>query len=693
MTDQSVSNRKRASILCAARAVFSRKGYSVASVEDVAEEARIAKGTLYLYFKSKEELYMAALANDLRALAEQVREEVESARGFREKIRAFLRVRLEYCKSHEDFLRIYLAEYGSIFLKTPVSRELWQLLRENLRYVASVIEQAVKRGEIRPVPAGALAASLVDVSRGLMERRLLGWKEFRAPDEIEFAVEMFCAGLMQPPRKRVPARRPRRRRLHRAALLFLAAFALPGMMRAQYPGSGGGSRALQLPLSGRYEQPPTAYQSSTPSAERPGAPLQLSLGESIRRGLQYNLGAQSYEQSIRSAQGQRLAELANLLPHVTGDLMGTEQQTDLAVYGFTFSVPGFSIPTVVGPYHYFDLRGHVTETVLDFTARRNYHAAEQMVRAAQLSAQDARDLVVLAVSSGYLSVISARARVDTARAQVAAAQAVYQQANDRHTAGLAARIDVTRTQVELQTQQQRLTSRENDFAKLKIQFGRVIGLPSGQDITLTDTVPYAPLSALTLDQALSRAESTRADLKAAQAQVDAADLARKAAVAERYPSADVAGDYGVIGPAPDNMRGTFSVTGTLRFPIWQGGRVRGDIEQADAALRQRRLEYQDLRARIDAGIRQDFLDLTSAASQVAVADSSRKLAQDTLSQARDRFSAGVADTIEVIQAQEAVASAEEDYIDSLLAHNLAKASLARALGQADQGVQQLLMKP
>jgi outer membrane protein TolC len=424
-----------------------------------------------------------------------------------------------------------------------------------------------------------------------------------------------------------------------------------------------------------------------------GSPLHLSLGESIRRALQYNLGSQSYEQSIQSAQGQRFAELANLLPNITGDLMATEQQTDLAVYGFTFSVPGFSIPSVVGPYHYFDLRARVTQSVLDLTARRNYRAREQMLRATQLSAQDARDLVVLAVTSGYLSVISAGARVDAARAQVAAAQAIYQQANDRHTAGLAARIDVTRTQVELQAQQQRLTARQNDFAKFKIQFGRVIGLPPGQGMTLTDRMPYAPLTGLTLEQALARAESTRADLKGAQAQVEAAELARKAALAERYPSVELAGDYGVIGPSPDNSHGTFSVTGTVRFPIWQGGRARGDIEQADAALRQRRLEYEDLRARIDADIREDFLDLTSAASQVAVADSSRKLAQDTLGQARDRFSAGVADTIEVIQAQEAVAAAEEDYIDSLLAHNLAKASLARALGQADQGVQQLLMKP
>jgi outer membrane protein TolC len=175
--------------------------------------------------------------------------------------------------------------------------------------------------------------------------------------------------------------------------------------------------------------------------------------------------------------------------------------------------------------------------------------------------------------------------------------------------------------------------------------------------------------------------------------VQAAEIARKAAIAERYPSAELSGDYGVIGTSPQNSHGTFAVTATLRVPVWQGGRVRGDIEQADAALQQRRLEYNDLRGRVDADIRQAFLDLGDAASRIAVADSSRNLAQETLSQARDRFAAGVADTIEVVQAQEAVAAAEQDYIGSLLAHNLAKASLARAMGQADQGVQQLLGKP
>jgi len=689
MTDRSVSDRKRSCILDAARRIFSKKGYAATAVEDVAEEAQIAKGTLYLYFKSKEDLYLAALASDLREMSAEARREMDRAQGFREKLRAFLRVRLEFSTTHEEFFRIYLAEYGSMFVKAPISREIMQLFRENIRHVARVVEDAAKRGEIRPVPPGAVAAALFDVSRGLLERRLLNWREFRVRDEIEFSIDLLSEGLANP--RKVAAIRKPKRALQRIAMAVLVLL-MPALMRAQ---NGGGSttRATQLPLSGRFGPAAGAYQGSAPSAQTPGAALRLSLAEAIQRGLQYNLGATGFQQSIRQASGRRWSELSNLLPNVSVDAMGTEQQTDLAVYGFTFSVPGFSIPAVVGPYHYFDVRARVRQTLLDLTQRRNYRAVEQSEKATELSAQDARDIIVLAVTNGYLGITSSAASVESIRAQVTTAQATYQQAVDRHTSGLAARIDVTRSQVELQTQQQRLTAQETDLAKRKIDLGRAIGLGPGQEFSLSENLPYAPLTSLTVDQALTRAAMNRPDLKAAQAQVEAAELVHKAALAEKYPTAEFNADYGVIGTAPQNSHGTFAVTGTLRVPVFQGGRVRGDVEQADAALQQRRLEYDDLRAEVDAQVRQAFLDLNSAASLVSVAESSRSLAQETLSQARDRFAAGVADTIEVVQAQESVATAEQQYIASLLAHNLAKASLARAMGQADQGIQQFLGKP
>jgi outer membrane protein TolC len=483
--------------------------------------------------------------------------------------------------------------------------------------------------------------------------------------------------------------------IHQSARSLIVSFALGAAVFAQTPPEAlpPGTRATQLPLSGLPTQ--GSSQGSVPTALTPGAPLTISLDDAVQRGFKSNLGTVNYQQILRRAAGQTTADRSFLLPQANGSLTGVDTQTDLDALGFSsfkINIPGFAFPTILGPYHYFDLRAGVSQSILDATRLNTYRATRQNGKAAQFSAQDVRDLVALAVTSAYLQIVSDGARVDSARAQVASAQATYQQAVDRHDAGVAARIDVTRSQVELQTEQQRLTSVENDLAKQKIAFGHLIGLPPAQEFTLTDALPFAPLNDITIDQALARATANRADLKAAEAQIHAAELTKRAAQAERLPTISVGADYGVIGVDPTNSHGTFNVTGSVRVPIWNGRRSNGDIEQADAAVEQRRAEYQELRARIDAEIRTAFLDLNSAATQVRVADSNRTLAADTLQQARDRFAAGVTDTIEVVQAQESVAAAEQDYINSLYSHNLAKATLARSMGQADQNIKEFLGK-
>jgi len=211
-----------------------------------------------------------------------------------------------------------------------------------------------------------------------------------------------------------------------------------------------------------------------------------------------------------------------------------------------------------------------------------------------------------------------------------------------------------------------------------------------QAFTLSDAIPYHEPPPMKIDDLIQAAVSSRPDVQAGAAQVKSAELARKAAQAEYYPSVSLTGDYGAIGVNPAQSHGTFSVTGAISFPIYRFGRTRADIDQADAALAQRRAEYEDAKGRAEQDVRVALLDLNAASQQVRVADSNRGLAADTMQQSRDRFRAGVADTVEVVQAQESVANAEQDYISSLFAFNLAQVSLARAIGQTEQGVVRLL---
>lgn len=419
-------------------------------------------------------------------------------------------------------------------------------------------------------------------------------------------------------------------------------------------------------------------------------PLALTLGDAIDRGLRTNLGLLVSGSSSEIARGERLRSLSALLPQVNGQVSETVEQINLKTIGFNFQFPGVSIPTIVGPFHYTDVRASSSFSVYDYTLRKNFRASKENERAAQLSLQDARDLVVQSVASAYLLAIAGSSRVEALRAQVATDQAIYDRTADQKLAGTAAGIDVLRAQVQLQQQQQQLLAQENQFAKDKLALGRTIGLPSGQDFNIAEQEPYSPLAAMTPDQALRTAYEQRADYQSAKASVRSADEAVKAARGERYPNVEVAADYGDVGPALNNSHGTFTFQAAAKFNIFDGGRISGDIVQARATLKQRQDELADLGGQIDYQVRAALLDIQSAADQVAVARSNFDLANQTLAQARDRFSAGVTDTIEVVQAQGSVAIANDSLISALYAHNLAKVDLARALGSAQQQIQKFM---
>ncbi len=389
------------------------------------------------------------------------------------------------------------------------------------------------------------------------------------------------------------------------------------------------------------------FAGSVPAKLVPGV-MPISLQEAIDRGLKQNLGLLLSNADIRAARGQRWEQLSALLPHVTAAPYADVSQINLRELGISFSIPGFNLPPTVR-FSYFDARVNVDQSLFDWKSINATRAATHSLKSAEYTYKDARDLVVLAVGYTYLQ-------------------------------------DGLRAKVELQTRQQQLIQARNAFAIQKLTVARVIGLAPGQVFDLSDKSPYQPFEGITVDEALKRAYASRSDYRAALSETRAAEFSRKAAVAGYFPSLSFSADYGAGGTHPSTAQRVFDVRGTLNIPIFQGGSVHGEVLQADSRLEQSRERLENLRAQIDSDVRTALLNLQSSAEQVEVARSNINLAEETLVQSRDRFSAGVADTVEVVQSQELVASAHEQFISSLYSYNFAKISLARAVGVAEEAV-------
>jgi outer membrane protein TolC len=472
------------------------------------------------------------------------------------------------------------------------------------------------------------------------------------------------------------------------ALLIVLPLTFPGAVWAQSSGSTSGSSE---PSTGGAIQVQTSAQNSVfgsvPEAKIVPGVVPLTFSDAIERALRQNLAGLLSEYNTVEARGEKWQKLSELLPNINGTVQEVREKQSLEALG----LPSAQFPgRILGPFSYFDVRASATQRVFDWQAIQKYRSSAVSEGVAQFNLQDARDLVVLATGNAYLQAIAGAARVETAQAQVETAQALYKKAVAQQQAGVAPAIDTLRAQVEYQSRQQQLIAATNDFAKQKISLARVIGFAPGQQFELAEKSPYQAFPIPDLETSLQRAYSLRSDYKAARDRLTAAQLERSAATAGYFPTVDVEVDYGEIGKTPGDVLPTYHVAGTLNLPIFQGGKVHGDVLKAEAALRQAQAQMADLRARIDQEIRNALLDLKSSSDQVEVARSSVDLADQALMQSQDRFSAGVTDNLEVVQAQEAVAAAHENLISSLYLHNLAKVSFARALGHAEQGVREYL---
>jgi outer membrane protein TolC len=479
----------------------------------------------------------------------------------------------------------------------------------------------------------------------------------------------------------------------RQACLLMCVLCIGCLVVAQTVSPGPGTSVPVAGSAGPFSVPTldnsqNPYLGATPVGQPTSEVIDLSLADALDHALQYNLGLLLSEQGSARVRAARARALSDLLPQVNAHITEAAQQTNLLALG---TPPAFfnGVSPIVGPFYVLDARPTVTQE-LSLKSLRTFRAAQDNFASSQFDVRNARDLVVLFVGGGYIQALADQSRVAAIQAQLTTAQSLYQQAVDMKAAGVIAAIDVLRSQVEMQVQQQRLVAAKNEFEKAKLALARAIGLPVSQAFRLSTEAPYRPNPAITLEEALERAFCSRPDYMSLLALQKAAEQSRRSATAEQLPSIQLSADYGILGLNLSPSHGTFSTAASLQIPIFPGGKIGADIAAAEAVLKQRQAQAQDMHARVEYEVRASFLDLTSATEQVEVARSSVQLAADTLQQARDRFAAGVTNNIEVIQAQESRALADENYIDSLLAHNLAKLSLARSLGGAEVAVKQYL---
>jgi outer membrane protein TolC len=431
--------------------------------------------------------------------------------------------------------------------------------------------------------------------------------------------------------------------------------------------------ALAAGLHAQTGAPPRAAQTPPAPANR----LALTLKDAIARGLESNLQIHLAAGRVEDAEGERTRALSDLLPHLAANVRESQQVISTTAFGFS-GFPG--IPGRIGPFNVFDARVALSAPLIDISAHDSLKSENASLTAEHHAFQNEREIVMLTVAKLYLDALASASRADAARSQVTTAETLSHLADDQKASGLIAGVDALRQQVELQSARQRLIAAENAAAKDKLLLARAIGLPATQGFDLADHMEDVATPVPSIEAATASAMEARADLKSAEAKVAAAEADRASAATGHLPSLRFDADYGGIGNTAAQAVSTYTLAGTVHVPIFAGGETRAKVQKADATLHQRQAELADMKLGVSYEISAALLDLQTSAAAVDVAKSTSALANDELQQAQDRFRAGVSSSIELAQAQDAVASAADALISSIYTHNLAKAVLARAMG-------------
>ena len=438
-----------------------------------------------------------------------------------------------------------------------------------------------------------------------------------------------------------------------------------------------------------FKAPSTVAGPGGVQIEQPAdVPLRLSLDDAISLGLERNVRLVYDRAKQKIVHGEVLGVVNALLPSLRATATTSTSEINLAALGFKpqslsglsqFGMSPANFPTVV-KVNVTQAQISASQQLFNAPAYELYRGAQREAVVVDLDVLTSRGDLILAVGSSYLQVLADQTNLTNAQAQEQATKTLFDQATQRRQAGVGTSLDEHRAQVEYQQRQQATIATANQLAKDTIQLNRIMGLPAGQKLELTDTVPFAEFADMDLDRAKATAYRHRKDLLSVQAQIDVAQRELKAVRYQRLPTVAFNGFYGVLGETTGLYHGVFTAEGSLRFPIFREAEQRGQEDQVNAQLTALHQRESDLRATIDAQIRASMLDVQSADQLAKVAQSNVQLAQQELSDERERFTAGVEDNLAVVDAEASVTSAQAQLVQALYQYNVAKLNLARNTG-------------
>jgi outer membrane protein len=430
-------------------------------------------------------------------------------------------------------------------------------------------------------------------------------------------------------------------------------------------------------------------QAEDQPAQRGPLPLSLKRAVELATSPEGNTNVQLSAESLQQAEARSAQSRAALLPSLDGSIGRRDQTLNLSSMGLHFDVPipGFQIPSVAGPFGVTDARVSASQTVFDFSSIRRFQASKAVVGAAKSEVESTSEQVAAQVARAYMAAVRADADLETGKANVELSEAVLKQAENQKAAGTGTGIEITRAKVQLANDRQRLLQAQNALRSAQLKLMRAMGLNLASELQLTDKLQYVPVDAVTLEQARAEALKSRFDLEAQRRREETARLSASATKLERLPSVQAFGDYGSIGPAFDNALPTRTVGITLKVPIFDGGRRDARRVESASQYRSEKVRTHDLQEQVELDVRLALDALGSADEQVKVSREGLGLAENELSQARRRYDAGVANSLEVTDAQTRLERARDNQIVALYNYNLARVDLAQAMGKVRSMVQ------